>query len=164
VTVEKELLHRHLRGTREHVLGIVDGLDDAAMRRQVLPTGWTCLSMLSHLTYDIEQFWFPAVMAAEPDLVAYFEGEPADPWRVDAQMKATAMVAAYQESTERSDAIIDALPLTAPPGWWPDALFGDFRLADLSEIIMHVVVETATHAGHLDAARELIDGRTWLVL
>jgi hypothetical protein len=140
VTVEKELLHRHLRGTREHVLGIVDGLDDAAMRRQVLPTGWTCLSMLSHLTYDIEQFWFPAVMAAEPDL------------------------AAYQESTERSDAIIDALPLTAPPGWWPDALFGDFRLADLSEIIMHVVVETATHAGHLDAARELIDGRTWLVL
>jgi hypothetical protein len=71
--------------------------------------------MLSHLTYDIEQFWFSAVMAAEPDMVAYFEGEPADPWRVDAQMNATAMVAAYQESTERSDAIIDALALTARP-------------------------------------------------
>ncbi|MGH9304633.1 MAG: DUF664 domain-containing protein, partial [Acidimicrobiales bacterium] len=27
-----------------------------------------------------------------------------------------------------------------------------------------VITETATHAGHLDATRELIDGRTWLVL
>jgi len=27
-----------------------------------------------------------------------------------------------------------------------------------------VITETATHAGHLDAARELIDGRTWLIL
>jgi hypothetical protein len=27
-----------------------------------------------------------------------------------------------------------------------------------------VIVETACHAGHLDAARELIDGKTWLIL
>jgi hypothetical protein len=30
------------------------------------------------------------------------------------------------------------------------------------EVILHVITETAVHAGHLDAARELIDGRTWL--
>ena len=28
----------------------------------------------------------------------------------------------------------------------------------------HVITETACHAGHLDAARELIDGRQHLVL
>jgi hypothetical protein len=27
-----------------------------------------------------------------------------------------------------------------------------------------VITETATHAGHLDAVRELIDGRTWFVI
>jgi Protein of unknown function (DUF664) len=27
-----------------------------------------------------------------------------------------------------------------------------------------VITETAVHAGHLDAARELTDGRQWLVL
>jgi len=27
-----------------------------------------------------------------------------------------------------------------------------------------MITETACHAGHLDAARELIDGTTWLVL
>ena len=26
---------------------------------------------------------------------------------------------------------------------------------------MHVITETACHAGHLDAVRELIDGETW---
>jgi Protein of unknown function (DUF664) len=29
---------------------------------------------------------------------------------------------------------------------------------------MHVITETAVHAGHLDAVRELIDGRQWMVL
>ena len=27
-----------------------------------------------------------------------------------------------------------------------------------------MITETACHAGHLDAVRELIDGRTWLIL
>ncbi|HEX3515866.1 MAG TPA: DUF664 domain-containing protein [Trebonia sp.] len=27
-----------------------------------------------------------------------------------------------------------------------------------------MIAETASHAGHLDAARELIDGQTWLIL
>jgi hypothetical protein len=29
---------------------------------------------------------------------------------------------------------------------------------------MHVISETAVHAGYLDATRELLDGRQWTVL
>ena len=32
----------------------------------------------------------------------------------------------------------------------------------MREVLLHVITETATHAGHLDAARELLDGRTWM--
>ena len=35
---------------------------------------------------------------------------------------------------------------------------------DLRSVIVHVLVETATHAGQLDAVRELIDGRQYIVL
>jgi uncharacterized protein DUF664 len=42
-------------------------------------------------------------------------------------------------------------------GIWPD-----WRLPDLRHIVLDVLTEVATHAGHLDAARELIDGTTWL--
>ncbi|MFJ9123169.1 DUF664 domain-containing protein [Streptomyces sp. NPDC102340] len=47
-----------------------------------------------------------------------------------------------------------------PTGSTPEPM-GD-ELADLRGIIMHVIEETARHAGHLDIARELLDGRTGL--
>ena len=31
-------------------------------------------------------------------------------------------------------------------------------------VILHVITETAIHAGHLDAFRELTDGGQWIVL
>lgn len=40
--------------------------------------------------------------------------------------------------------------------------FEQWRLRDVREVILHVITETATHAGHRDAARELLDGRTWM--
>lgn len=53
------------------------------------------------------------------------------------------------------------LPLGAAPAWWPADMFGPWRLDSVFAVLHHVTVETATHAGHLDAARELLDGRTW---
>lgn len=47
-----------LDAQRAHVLGIVDGLTDAALRRAPLPTGWNCVGMLHHLAVDVEEFWF----------------------------------------------------------------------------------------------------------
>jgi hypothetical protein len=35
---------------------------------------------------------------------------------------------------------------------------------DQRSVIMHVLAETAVHAGHLDSTRELLDGRQWIVL
>jgi hypothetical protein len=49
------------------------------------------------------------------------------------------------------------------PKWWPASLT-NMPAPPLYKALLHVIAETATHAGHLDAARELIDGRQWLVL
>ncbi|MBC7557933.1 MAG: DUF664 domain-containing protein, partial [Dermatophilaceae bacterium] len=70
----------------------------------------------------------------------------------------------YRQQIDLTNAIITTNPLDAAPAWWPKELFGDWRLDNLREVILHVLTETAVHAGHLDAARELIDGRTWLVV
>ena len=34
---------------------------------------------------------------------------------------------------------------------------------DLRTVLLHVITETAVHAGHLDAVREMIDTRQWIV-
>ncbi|MGI8887391.1 MAG: DUF664 domain-containing protein [Nocardioidaceae bacterium] len=39
-----------LQAQQHRVLGIVEGLDDESMRRPILPTGWSCIGMIQHLT------------------------------------------------------------------------------------------------------------------
>jgi hypothetical protein len=69
----------------------------------------------------------------------------------------------YRRNSERADAIIADASLDAAPAWWPD-FFGSWRLDSVREIVLHVITETAAHSGHVDAARELIDGKPHLVL
>jgi uncharacterized damage-inducible protein DinB len=116
--------------------------------------------LVHHLAIDVERFWFRAVVAGEP----MPDDEPDNAWQVPADLTATAVLDTYRRETELADAIIAATSLDSPPAWWPEDLFGSWRLDDLREILLHVIAETACHAGHLDAARELIDGRQWIVL
>jgi hypothetical protein len=74
------------------------------------------------------------------------------------------VLADYRTQIERSNAIVRVTKLDAPPAWWPGDLFGAFRLDDLQGIMLHMIVEVACHAGHLDVSRELIDGRQYVVL
>lgn len=162
-TPETRLLLDHLDAQRRHVLGILEGLDEAALRRAVLPSGWNCLGLLQHLALDDERFWFQAVVAGDATVIDQVMSAPEDAWRIGADVPVEQVFDLYREQMDRSNAIIEATPLDAEPAWWPD-FFPDFRFESLREVILHVLTETAVHAGHLDATRELIDGRTWLVL
>lgn len=62
-----EALPAALRGRREHVLGIVAGLDEEAVRRPALPSGWNCPGLPNHPAVDDERFWFPLVVAGDPE-------------------------------------------------------------------------------------------------
>jgi uncharacterized damage-inducible protein DinB len=156
----KAALVESLDAQRAHVLGIVDGLSDAALRQAPLPTGWNCVGMLGHLAVDVEQFWFGQIVAGQP----FSESADAtSAWKVSPGTPPEEVIALYRAHISRANDIVMTTPLDAPPKQWPD-FFGSWRLADLRAILLHVITETACHAGHLDAARELIDGRTWLLL
>ncbi len=162
--MESKTLLDYLNAQRNHVLGILEGLDEEDLRRPVLPSGWSCLGLLRHLALDDERFWFRGTVAGEQSVIDEVSGAPDDAWQVGPDVSAEAVFDLYRQEIERANAIITATPLNTAPAWWPDDLFGDWRLDDLREVILHVMTETATHAGHLDAARELIDGKRWLVL
>lgn len=62
----------------------------------------------------------------------------------------------HEYSAAHSDATIDALAWDdrgEVPWWAPER-----RSVSLQQILVHVVAETARHAGHADILRELIDG------
>ncbi len=156
----KEALVQSLEAQRAHVLGILDGLDDTSLRRATLPTGWNCLGMLRHLAVDVEWFWFGQIVAGEP----MPKSDPATTtWEVGPDTAPQQITDLYRTQIGRANEVIAVTPLDAEPKQWSD-FFGSWRLPDLRAILLHVITETACHAGHLDAARELIDGRTWLLL
>lgn len=162
-STESAMLRSYLDAQRRHVLGILDGLDDAALLRPVLPSGWSCAGLVQHLTLDVERFWFRCVVDAQQEAIDSLDAVE-DGWRVADDVVPSTLLQRYREEIDRSDAVLAAAPLDQPPGWWPAELFGDAHLENVRDVVLHVTVETACHAGHLDAARELIDQRQWLVL
>jgi Protein of unknown function (DUF664) len=157
---ESKALLSSLSDQRDHVLGILEGLSEEALRRPVLPSGWTCLGLVRHLAIDVERFWFRSIVAGET--VEPRESDAAV-WQVTSDVPAEAVFGLYRKEIELANAIIAVTPPDSAPARWP-AEWPDWRFHDLRETILHVITETACHAGHLDVVRELIDGRTWLVL
>jgi hypothetical protein len=160
---ELSRLRAHLDSQRQHVLGSLDDLTADQLRRPVLPSGWTCLEMLRHLTVADERYWFECVMGGAP-LDALPTGPRAD-WLVGEDEDPGDLIEGYQAAIEHSDEVIAGARLHDPPRQ-PDPDWAEWGIAfpDLGSILLHVIAETAVHAGHLDAVRELIDGRQWIVL
>jgi Protein of unknown function (DUF664) len=163
LTREAELLLGHLQAQRRHILGILDGLSDEQLRRPMLPSGWHCLGLVRHLALSDEHYWFRCVVAGES--LEYFPEGPNGDWQVAPDEPADVVFAQYRDEIHRSDAIIAETALDAAPKQ-PDAEWASWGMEfpDLRSVMMHVITETAIHAGHLDAVRELIDGRQWVVL
>lgn len=155
----KRDLTEWLDAKRRHVRSQVEAIPEADRRRSQVPSNWTPIGAIHHLTLDVERVWFRAVMANEPvDLPQGYQG-----WLAPDDLTDLEILARYDEECALADAVIARLDLDAPPAWWfEDA--GDPPYSTLREVILHVLVETATHAGHLDIARELADGGQRLVL
>jgi hypothetical protein len=167
MNAEFRALREALDGQREHVLGILEGLSDEDLRRAVLPSGWNCLALVRHLTIDIERFWFPGVIAGDPDVAGQLRAGAEEHWDAPEGMSAGEVFGGYRAAIERTDAVLAAMAegpdgLEQEPAAWPVDLWPDWRLPDVRHILLHVITEVACHTGHLDAARELIDGTTWL--
>jgi hypothetical protein len=69
----------------------------------------------------------------------------------------------YADECRLATAAVAKFGLDAEPAWWFEG-GGNPPHSSLREILLHVIVETATHAGHLDICRELADGGQRLVL
>ena len=149
-----------LDAERDHVLTAVDGLDDEQLRRVLVPSGWSVAHLLNHLSYDDEIFWVQAVVAGDREAI----GQVRDGWRVPVTNGLQA-VERYRAAVARSREVLAPTDLeAAPPGWPPPAVVPFPAFSSNEECVLRVLTETATHAGHLDIVRELIDGSQHLVV
>lgn len=154
---EKETLHRYLRAQRASLLSKLDGLDEYGIRRPTTPTGTNLLGLVKHVA-SVEVGYFGEVFDRPfaGELPWFDEGAAvnADLW-VTADESREQIVELHHRCAAHSDATIEALPLDAvgTVPWW-----GDRGRVTLHQLLVHMCVETARHAGHADIVRELVDG------
>jgi hypothetical protein len=162
-TAEHGAILQYLRSERDHAREIIRDLSEDDLRRVIVPSGWPILALIQHLTWDMDYFWFRCVIAGESEAIAHLGSRPSA-WVLDPATPTESIFADWAAGIEKADAIFLATSLDAAPAWWPEGVFGDWRLETNREVLMHVLAETSCHAGHLDIVRELIDGRQFLVL
>ena len=148
---EKEVLLAFLDQQREIVLWKLDGLtDDQLRQRSLAPSSLYLLGLVKHLA-GVEQYWLCELFGrrAEPRSLA-----ASDDIELDEGDTTDSVVAYYTRARAASNQAITELDLdTTATTWLGDTI--SFRWA-----ILHVIEETARHAGHADLIREHIDNRT----
>jgi hypothetical protein len=149
---ERSMLSGFLDWYRSVVERKAEGLtlDDAT--RVMTPTGLSPLGVVAHLA-AVEVAWFAET----------FDGQPVDPiwddhgsFRMLDSDTVESVLAEYRDACSRSRRVVAAAPslddLSARTG-------GVWGHVSLRWILVHMIEETARHAGHLDIMRETIDGR-----
>jgi uncharacterized damage-inducible protein DinB len=149
-----EVLLGYLGYFRARLVDKVRGLPESELRSSRLPSGWSPIELLKHLTY-VELRW----------LEWGFEGRPvADPWGdrrddrwyVGPTESLEELVVALDAQAQRSRAVVEAHDLAErgqPGPRWDGA-----EPATLERVLFHLVQEYARHVGHLDVVAELADG------
>lgn len=137
---ERELLVDFLDYLRESVVIKTSGLSDEDVRKPMVPSGTSLLWLVNHLA-DVEGYWFDTVFAG---------GDGGVPPGDTAESAISAYRAAWARSNEVVAACHDLDTLSARPH--------RDQHTSLRWILVHMVEETARHAGHADIIREQLDG------
>lgn len=132
---EAAALLRSLQASRRHVLGILEGLDEEQLRQPVLPSGWSCAGLVSHLALDVEHYWFRCIIGGE-SLDLFQEGE--DRWQLREGETGAGILDLYRKEIEAADAVIAEAALDMPPRqvdeWW-----GEWKVPDVRFVMLHVI-------------------------
>jgi uncharacterized damage-inducible protein DinB len=157
---QTDLLLHYLRREREHLIGTLDGLSEYDVRRPMTESGTSLLGIVKHVA-TVELGYFCDCLGRPHGLDLAWNNEEAFEWSGD--MYATAdesremLLDVYRQSWTLGDANVRELGLDAAASvpWWRE----DQRETTVGRLVVHMLDETAHHAGHADIVRESLDGR-----
>jgi Protein of unknown function (DUF664) len=156
-STEREALCGFLDRQRAALIRKVEGVDDADARRAPTASSLSLLGLLKHSALW-ERRWFQVIVAGRtfpgewPQTEVSGEEMDAEDFRVDELDTVERRVAYFNEQASISREITAGLDLDVPCAWPPLAH------RNLRWVMLHMIEETARHAGHADIIRETLDG------
>jgi uncharacterized damage-inducible protein DinB len=157
VADERTTLVAFLDYYREAIKAKVRGVSEDDAHRRLVPSQTTLASLIKHLA-RVEMSWFQHRLGQIPveelpNLQRVIE-DPDSDFRVEPDESVDALIARYDEQIRRSREVAATKRL--------DDVVPHPQLGEVSTrwILVHMIEETARHAGHADILREQIDGST----
>jgi uncharacterized damage-inducible protein DinB len=146
---EMPMARAWLQHLRDSAVFKLEGLDAEQLRWRPAPTANSLGVIVVHLGYA-ERLWIRAIFAGEPMDMEWRTHmfELPEGWGHDE------IVAFYEEEAAQVDRVLDRASS------FDLASAGDLRPTTLRWAMLHLIEETARHAGHMDITRELLDGKT----
>lgn len=146
---EKATLLAFLNYVRDAVAAKAQGLDGGQGRKPGVPSGTSVFGLVKHLT-AAELYWFAWA----------FEGadieHPDFGMNLSERDGADSLLAAYRSAIERSNEIIERCDDLNDPCARAAGKAAGVR--SMRWVLIHMIEETARHAGHADILREQADG------
>ncbi|RMI03536.1 DinB family protein [Cellulomonas triticagri] len=158
LTDPKTTLHHYLREQRAGLLAKLDGLSEYDARRPLTASGTNLAGLVKHVA-SVQLDYLGEVFDRPHGRVLPWFAEGAEP-EADLWLTPEETLASVRDlhafSAAHADATIAALPLDAPGRvpWWR----AGHDHVTLHRVLVHLVAETARHAGHADILRESLDG------
>jgi hypothetical protein len=149
---ERAALCEFLDLQREALIEKLNGVSDEDARRAPTVSSLSLLSLVKHSAIW-ERRWFQVVVAGRRVAGEWPEVQPGDEngFRLSGDDTVESVVAYYRAQIAASQEILRTVDLDAPCAW-PE-MAGNLRW-----VAVHMIEETARHAGHADIIRETIDG------
>jgi len=146
---EKAMLSAFLDRYRETIIWKLKGISKEQASRRLVPSDTTLLGVVKHLAY-VERYWFHD-FKGDPVSFPWKEGEPETEFVIEPQDTVESITAFYEGEIARSREIVEQSSLDELSKAAKEPL-------NLRWIMIHMIEETARHAGHADILRELTDG------
>jgi len=152
---EKETLRGFLDYYRALIRDKASGLSDEQLHQTLGPSTLTLANLVHHLALA-EYYWFHETFAGGSPLEPWAERVPGQDWEftVAPELDTEVILSRYVEACDSSRRIVEqaeSLDEMADRKSWG-------RPCSLRWILVHMIEETARHAGHADLIRESIDG------
>jgi uncharacterized damage-inducible protein DinB len=160
IAPERDQLTRFLDIQRDTILRKCEGLTRAQLAQPHPPSSLTLGGLLNHLAL-VEDSWFRVRFSGEPEDDRWagidWDADPDYEFRTAADLEPDELRRRYEQACERSREIVAKAESLEQLSVQKR---GNGHHFDLRRVLLHLIEETARHAGHADLLREAIDGTT----
>ena len=158
-TDERELLANYVKQQHDGFRGAVLDLTDEQAGQRIASSALSVGGLVKHVAHT-ERGWLDTVLQRDRD-DSDAEDAYEDSFRLrEDETLADALAFLDEVATETGEVVAGLAldhPVPVPPAPWNPA---DVEAWSLRWVLLHLIEETARHAGHADIVREAIDGAT----